>query len=196
MSKGWYVKVETNVVFSVDTNICVVASDQVKAGIQAQELIERYLKGDDFKDELEKTLPWELDMGGLSWNRGSESGEIDFDSMRSVFVEPDPDYDPDEPDAGDLMDAAMCLLEAFWNLPEDDKRRSDFLPNHGIGVVRDQMASAASLCHQTWMLVSEEDGADCFDWDFCPQFLDRCMDEQMVLKSPDLYELVRMWKGL
>ena len=195
MSKGWYVKVDTQIVFNVDTNIGVMASTEEKAGLEAQKLVCSWLDRDDFKAKLEEVLPWDLDMGGLNWNRGSHSADIDFDTMQAVSVTPDSDYDPDEPDAGDLMDAAMCLLEAFWNLPEDDKRRSDFLPNHGIGVVRDQMASAASLCHQTWMVVIDDDGFDCFDWDFCPQFLDRCMDEQMVLKSNDLHELVRMWKG-
>ena len=199
MSKGWYVKVDTQIVFNVDTNIGVVASTEEQAGLEAQNLVSEWLSRDNYRDVLEVTLPWELEMGGLNWNRGGRSGEIDFDTMWVSSVTPDPDFDPDEPDepdADDLMEASMCLLEAFWNLPDDDIRRSDFLPNHGIAHVRSQVADAARLCHQTWMVVIDDDGFDCFDWDFCPQFLDRCMDEQMALKSNDLHELVRMWKGL
>ena len=195
MSKGWYVKVDTQVVFNVDTNIGVLASTEEKAGLEAQRLVSEWLDRDDFKAKLEEVLPWDLDMGGLNWNRGSQSADIDFDTMQAMSVTPDPDFDPDGPDPRDLMDAAMCLLEAFWELPDDDKRRSDFLPNHGIAVVRDHVATAANLCHQTWMWLHERDDYDeCFDWDFCPLFLDRCMDDQLVLRSGNLCELLRMWK--
>ena len=194
MSKGWYVKVDVPVMFHMDCNIGVVASDECGAGKAALEIVKKELQ---LKvDELREDFPWEFQTGALDWNRGCETLDPIYYEMQVASVTPDSDFDPDTPDEGDLMDAAMCLLEAFWNLPDSDPRRSDFLPNHGIAVVRDQMASAAGLCHQTWMLVNEEDGADCFDWDFCPQFLDRCMDEQMVVKSNDLYELQRMWKGL
>jgi len=35
MSKGWYVKVETQVVFTVDTNVGVVASTEEQAAYEA-----------------------------------------------------------------------------------------------------------------------------------------------------------------
>ena len=99
MNKGWYVKVETNVVFTVDTNIGVVAPDEQQAAVRAMELVDRRLDDDDFKAELEKTLPWELDMGGLNWNRGGHTGEIDFDTMWVRSATPDSDFDPPVTDA-------------------------------------------------------------------------------------------------
>lgn len=192
MSKGWYVKVDVPVQFMMDCNIGVVAESEGGAQQAAEEIVANELR--KAVDELQEGFPWDFTTGCLNWSRGGGTLAPVFELMRAGSATPDPDFDPDEPDAGDLMDAAMCLLEAFWNLPDDDIRRSDFLPNHGIAHVRSQVADAARLCHQTWMVVIDDDGFDCFDWDFCPQFLDRCMDEQMAVKSNDLHELVRMWK--
>lgn len=105
----------------------------------------------------------------------------------------------DETSKRDLMDTAMSLLDVFWNLPEDDLRKSDFLPNYGIAAVRDRMAVAANLCYQTWSVMVQRDelifyGGD-FDWDFCPRFFENCMDDQMVLKSGEVHDLIKMWKG-
>jgi len=118
MSKGWYVKVATQVVFEVDTNVGVVASCEREAGQKAQEILCDWLDKDDYASELEITLPWELDMGGQAWHRGSGSGGIDFDTMQVLSVTPDSDFDPegdnDEDDATlvrDLMEAAQCLNE-------------------------------------------------------------------------------------
>lgn len=192
MSKGWYVTVETNVLFRVDTKIGVVASTSDQAMDEASKII---------SDELKKNglcsadIPWEVEIGGLEWNR---SGDPYFDEgfVEAVWAQPDSDFDPDEADQRDLMEAAMCLLEAFWNLKEDDPRKSDVYPNHGIAVIRDRMSTAANLCHQTWsVMVQLDDYDDCFDWDFCPRFLDNCMDDQMVLKSGKVHELRNMWKG-
>ena len=195
MSKGWCVKVETNVIFSVDTNVGVLAECEREAAQVAQKLVCDWIDREDYKAELEQALPWELYLGGQEWNRGSQSGDIDFDTMQAISVEPDSDFDPEETSKSDLMDAAMCLLEVFWNLPEDDLRKSDFLPNHGIAVVRDRMAVAANLCHQTWsVMVQRDEYDDCFDWDFCPRFFENCMDHQMVLKSGEVHELIKMWK--
>ena len=205
MSKGWYVKVETNVVFTVDTNIGVVAPDQVKAGIRAQELIERYLDGDDFKAELENTLPWELNMGGLDWNRGSQSADIDFDTMQSVSVTPDSDFDPegdeeeDQDDATlvrDLMEAAQCLNEAFHDLPEDHPLK-EWRAENGIAEVRDQLNLCAVVCDQLHRLMMDEQGYDgCFDFDFCPQFLENCVDhETFKPKSDNMHVLSMYWSG-
>jgi len=43
MSKGWYVKVETNVVFTVDTNVGVVASCEREAANEAVSFVESNL---------------------------------------------------------------------------------------------------------------------------------------------------------
>jgi len=194
MSKGWYVKVEVPVQFHMDCNIGVVASHEYGAGEAAIEIVRSELK--KTVDQLRDNFPWEFKTGALEWNRGCETLDPLYGEMSVSSCTPDADFDPDNPNPRDLMDAAMCLMEAFFDLPDSDARRSDFLPNHGIAVVRDQIATAASLCHQTWLWLHERDEYDdCFDWDFCPRFLDRCMDDQLVLKSGDLTELLMMWKG-
>ena len=116
MNKGWYVKVETNVVFTVDTNIGVVAPDQFKAERRAIELVERYLDGANFKAELEKTLPWEWNVGGLEWNRGGDTSEIDFDTMWASSVTPDSDFDPP------VTDALIEELENLITKLKEDRR--------------------------------------------------------------------------
>lgn len=205
MSKGWYVKVETNVVFTVDTEMCVVAPDQVKAGIRAQELIERYLDGDAYKAELENTLPWELEMGGLHWSRGPRSGEIDFDTMQSVLVEPDPEFDPDEDNDNDeeatkvrdLMEAAQCLNECYHSLPDVHPLKA-WQEFYGIAEVRDQINLCAVYCEHLHRVMMDKQGYDgCFDFDFCPQFLENCVDHGTFKpKSENLHVLSMYWSGI
>jgi len=195
MSKGWYVKVDVPVQFNMDCNIGVVASEEFGAIHEALKIVDAELR--KTVDDLRDTIPWDFKTGALEWERGCETLDPLWDQMQAVSVTPDSDFDPDElddPNVDDLMDAAMCLLEAFWNLPDDDHRKSDVLPNYGIAVVRSRMGSAAKLCDQVWTLVEDEDRGDCFDWDFCPLFLDRCMDEHMLLKSDDAYELKKIFE--
>jgi hypothetical protein len=204
MSKGWKVKVETNVVFTVGTEMYVVAPDKVKAGIRAQELIERYLDDDDHPSELEKVLPWILDMGGLDWTRRPRSGEIDFDTMQSVLVEPDPDFDPEEDEEDvpedaakvrDLMEAAQCLNECYYRLADDHPLR-EWQAQHGIAEVRDQINLCAIYCEGAYRIVKDEFGFDgCFDFDFCPCFLENCVDHQTFKpRSENLDVLSMYWK--
>jgi hypothetical protein len=204
MSKGWHVKVETNVVFIVDTNIGVVAPTKEQAAKQAYERIDRLLDSDDWKVKLEKVLPWELDMGGLNWNRGSMSGDIEFDTMQCVSITPDSDFDP-EPDEDqgpstevrDLMEAAQCLNEAFHNLPEDHPLKN-WMEDRGIAEVRDQINLCAIYCDRLHCLIMDEQGYDgCFDFDFCPQFLNNCVGpETFMPKSEDLHVLSMYWSGI
>jgi len=206
MSKGWYVKVETNVVFTVDTNIGVLASTEEKAGQVAQEMVSEYLLRNDYRTELEKVLPCELRMGGFEWNRGSRSIDIDFDSMRAVFVEPDSDFDPEGDDeevkedaavVRDLMEAAQCLNECFHNLV-DDHPLKEWQQCFGIAEVRDQINLCAVVCDQLHRLMMDEQGYDgCFDFDFCPQFLENCVDHgTFKTKSENLHVLSMYWSGI
>jgi hypothetical protein len=195
MSKGWYVKVETNLIFRVDTNIGVLASSSEQAMEEASEIIRKQI---DHAGVDASPIPWDFTIGDMEWRRSDEP-YVDEDYIKPIHAEPDSDFDPEETSKRDLMDAAMCLLDVFWNLPKDDLRKSDFLPNHGIAVVRDRMAVAANLCYQTWSVMVQRDelpfdGGD-FDWDFCPRFFENCMDDQMVLKSGEVHELIKMWKG-
>ena len=65
MSKGWYVKVDTQVVFNVDTNIGVVAETEEKARLEAQKIVSERLDRHGYKDVLEKGLPCDIEMAVL-----------------------------------------------------------------------------------------------------------------------------------
>ena len=95
MSKGWYVKVSTQVVFDVDTNIGVVASSEGQAALEAQRILCEWLDKDDYAAELDRMIPCDFRFGGMEWNRSGHP-DIDFDTMQCLFVEPDPDFDPDD----------------------------------------------------------------------------------------------------
>ena len=95
MSKGWYVKVATQIVMDIDTNIGVVASTEERAGIVAQEIVSNYLDKSDYVAELDRMISWDFRIGGMEWNRSGHP-DIDFDTMQCLFVEPDSDFDPQE----------------------------------------------------------------------------------------------------
>jgi hypothetical protein len=200
MSKGWYVKVETNVIFTVDTNIGVVASCEREAGMKAQELLCDWLDKDDYAAELEKVLPWELNMGGQNWCRGSASAGIDFDTMQALSVTPDPDFDPEGEDDDIklrcLMEAAQCLNEAFHNLPEDHPLKL-WRHRYGIAEVREQLNKLAVYCDQTHRVMTHEQGYDlCFDFDFVPQFIENCVEDDFTVKSTNPRVLSMFWSGI
>ena len=199
MSKGWYVKVATQVVFDVETNIGVVASCESEAGHKAQEILCDWLDKDDYASELENVLPWELNMGGTDWNRSSGSGGIDFDTMQALSVTPDPDFDPEDDDEDikirNVMEAVQCLNEAFHDLPNDHPLQ-EFREAHGIAEVRDRLNLLAVYCDMTYRVMADEQGYDlCFDWDFVPQFLENCVDNDFSPKSQDAHVLSMFWSG-
>ena len=200
MSKGWYVKVATQVVFEVDTNVGVVASCEREAGHKAQEILCDWLEKDDFKSELEMALPWELNMGGNDWNRSSGSGGIDFDTMQVLSVTPDSDFDPEDDDEDikirNVMEAVQCLNEAFHDLPNDHPLQ-EFRETHGIAEVRDRLNLLAVYCDMTYRVMADEQGYDlCFDWDFVPQFLENCVENDFSPKSQDAHVLSMFWSAI
>jgi hypothetical protein len=199
MSKGWYVKVSTQVVFEVDTNVGVVASCEREAGHKAQEILCDWLGKDGFASELERVLPWELNMGGNDWNRSSGSGGIDFDTMQVLSVTPDSDFDPEDDDEDikirNVMEAVQCLNEAFHDLPNDHPLQ-EFRETHGIAEVRDRLNLLAVYCDMTYRVMFDEQGYDaCFDWDFVPQFLENCVEDDFSVKSQDAHVLSMFWRG-
>ena len=199
MSKGWYVKVSTQVVFDVDTNIGVVASCEREAGMKAQELLCDWLDKDDYAAELEKVLPWELDMGGQNWCRGSASAGIDFDTMQALSVTPDPDFDPEGEDEDikirNVMEAVQCLNECFHGLPEDHPLKK-FAENNGICEVRYRLNNLAVYCDQTHRVMTQEQGYDLdFDWDFVPKFLENCVEDDFSVKSKNPRVLSMFWSA-
>ena len=199
MSKGWHVKVETNVVFTVDLNVGVVASCEREAGLRAQEIVCEWIEREDYKAELEEKLPWHLCLGGELWSRGGQSGDIDFDSMQVVYVEPDSDFDPEDDDEDikirSVMEAVQCLNEAFHDLPNDHPLQK-FRETHGIAEVRDRLNLLAVYCDMTYRVMTDEQGYDlCFDWDFVPQFLENCVEDDFSVKSQDAHVLSMFWRG-
>ena len=112
MSKGWYVKVDTQVVFNVDTNIGVVAETEEKAGLEAQKIVSERLDRHGYKDVLEKGLPCDIEMGGAIRHRGAETADIDFDTMQVWSVTQDSDFDPDPEE--------MTIEEVFSALAKAD----------------------------------------------------------------------------
>ena len=197
MSKGWYVKVATQVVFDVDTNIGVLASCEREASQKAQEILCDWLDKDDYAAELEKVLPWEVDMGDTMWHRSGGSGGIDFDTMQALSITPDSDFDPDpEPEIGHftLMEVAQCLNEAYYSTPEIHPLR-EYQQSHGVAEVRDRINAIALPCEMTYQAVRKMYGFDdAFDLEFCPKFLDKCVDDNFELRSKDIDVLAILWE--
>jgi len=95
MSKGWYVKVATQIVVNIDTNVGVVASTEEEAGHIAQDFVCTNFNKSDYVAELDRMISWDFQIGGMDWNRSGHP-DIDFDTMQCLFVEPDSDFDPQE----------------------------------------------------------------------------------------------------
>jgi hypothetical protein len=200
MSKGWYVKVATQVVFDVDTNIGVLASCEREASQKAQEILCDWLDKDDYAAELEKVLPWELNMGDAMWHRSGGSGGIDFDTMQALSVTPDPDFDPEDDDEDIkircVMEAVQCLNEAFHDLPEDHPLKL-WRHRYGIAEVRDKLNLLAVFCDMTHRVMTQEQGYDlCFDYDFVPQFIENCVEDDFTVKSENPRVLSMFWSGI
>ena len=204
MSKGWYVKVETQIVVNIDTNVGVVASCEREAGLRAQEIVSKDLDNNkvvpDYLEQLSEQIPWEFDLGGMHWCR-SGSPDIDFDTMQALSITPDPDFDPEDDDGPvsdiqGLMEAAQCLNEAFHDLPKDHPLNV-WRETYGIAEVRDKLNSLAVYCDQTYRIMVDEQGYDlCFDWDFVPKFLENCVEDDFSVKSKNPRVLSMFWSGI
>lgn len=76
----------------------------------------------------------------------------------------------------DLIDAAACLWEAALEAREakDDtgaKLRS-IIHRDGVAALRNAVTGWAEACHRAWEhAVATEGYDDCFDWEWCPQWL-------------------------
>lgn len=199
MSKGWYVKVGTQIVVNIDTNIGVVASTEEGAGIKAQEILCHDLTKSDYVTELDRMISWDFQIGGMEWNRSGHP-DIDFDTMQAVSVTPDSDFDPEDDDEDikirNVMEAVQCLNESFHDLPEDHPLHL-FRQQHGIAEVRDKLNLLAVYCDMTHRVMHDEQGFDlCFDWDFVPQFLENCVNPDFTIKSDDPHILSMHWSKI
>ena len=206
MSKGWYVKIDLPVVFNIDMNVGVVASTEALAEREAVRIVSDWLDRGCYKTDLEEQLPVRFKLSDIDWVRGSSIADLDFDGMM-VFAEPDSDFDP-EPDHDDdedqgpstdvlsLMEAAQCLNEAYHNLPEDHALKK-WQIIYGIAEVRDQLSKIAVYCDMTYQIMHEKQGYDgCFDFDFVPQFLENCVNEELEPKSDNPHILSMYWSGI
>jgi hypothetical protein len=97
----------------------------------------------------------------------------------------------------DLMEAAQCLNEAYYSTPEDHPLR-EWQERYGIAEVRDQLNLCAIYCDNLYRYVMSEQGYDnCFDFDFCPQFLENCVDHGTFKpKSENMHILSMYWSGI
>lgn len=75
-------------------------------------------------------------------------------------------YDPYE------LEVAMCLWGA------ELARGKDF--PEGAGDRRLKVANLTYLCESTWLHAKAHGYDDCFDWEFCPWFVDQCGPDFMV----------------
>jgi len=199
MSKGWYVKVATQVVFDVDTNIGVLASCEREAGIKAQEIVSGNLDKVDYVTEITRQIPWDFEIAGADWNRSGPPA-IDFDTMQALSVTPDPDFDPEGDDEDikirNVMESVQCLNECFHGLPEDHPLKK-FAENNGICEVRHRLNTLAVYCDQTHRVMTQEQGYDLdFDWDFVPKFLENCVEDDFSVKSKNPRVLSMFWSGI
>ena len=203
MSKGWYVKVETQIVVNIDTNVGVVASCEREAGLRAQEIVSKDLDNNkvvpDYLEQLSEQIPWEFDLGGMHWCR-SGSPDIDFDTMQALSITPDPDFDPEDDDEDikirNVMESVQCLNECFHGLPEDHPLQK-FREDNGICEVRYRLNNLAVYCDQTHRIMTQEQGYDLdFDWDFVPKFLENCVEDDFSVKSKNPRVLSMFWSGI
>jgi hypothetical protein len=94
------------------------------------------------------------------------------------------------------MEAVQCLNEAFHNLPEDHPLK-EWRDRYGIAEVRDQLNMIAVYCDMTHRIMHEEQGyEDCFDFDFVPQFLENCVEDDFTVKSENPRILSMYWSGI
>jgi hypothetical protein len=208
MSKGWYVKVDMQVVFNVDANVGVVASTEEQAERVAEEILRDWLVRDDYHAELEKVLPWELEMGSVMWHRGGDSARILFDTIQAVSATPDLDFDPDEDcedddeddehaaDVAHYMRMAQLLNESFWHLSSFHPLM-DWKDKNGVDAVRDQLNLCALYCSRTYRMAVEDlqyDGP--VDVDFVPKFLERCVNDVFMPRSNNTRVLLLLWRGI
>jgi hypothetical protein len=71
-----------------------------------------------------------------------------------------------------------------------------FRETHGIAEVRDRLNLLAVYCDMTYRVMFDEQGYDaCFDWDFVPQFLENCVEDDFSVKSQDAHVLSMFWRG-
>ncbi len=85
-------------------------------------------------------------------------------------------------DPDDYAEAAMCLWEAFLEAEavySPHNRTAHAYPHlhamrqsHGTVTVRLDIRDEAEQCHRDWeKAVAEEGYDDCFDWEWCPEWL-------------------------
>jgi len=97
-------------------------------------------------------------------------------------------------DAASLMEVAQCISEAFHDLDESHPLM-EWRAQHGIAEVRDRINVCSIYCEQTYQKVKARyDFDECFDWDFVPQFIENCINDEFMPRSEDTDVLAILWK--
>ena len=186
-------------VFNIDMKIGVTETNESRAEDEAIRIAYDWLERGCYKTDLEEQLPASFKLCDMDWMRGSITADLDFDSMEA-YAELDSDFDPEDDDEDikirNVMEAVQCLNEAFHNLP-DDHPLQEWRLSHGIAAVRDQLNSLAVYCDQTHRIMHEEQGYhECFDFDFVPQFIENCVEDDFTVKSNNPRVLSMFWSGI
>lgn len=84
-----------------------------------------------------------------------------------------------------LMEAAQCLNEAFHDLA-DNHPLVKYREVHGIALTRSRINECAVMCEETYKIMLEEYEYDKnYDWDFCPDFLEFCVNHKTFQPKSD-----------
>jgi hypothetical protein len=99
----------------------------------------------------------------------------------------------------DLIDSAMCLWEDVMERlakPEKEAKRHDLAVKDaryrmGTAGLRWKVAALAEPCHVAWEYAQRAHGyEECFDWEWAPWFLRRCVEWDGVTLRPDWQSIV------
>jgi hypothetical protein len=101
----------------------------------------------------------------------------------------------------DRVESAMCMWEAVLEELADPKEIEESVPNKwrklceqiGTCALRSHVADLSNFCDWSWQILNKEGLFDgCYDWDYCPAFLDHACDEKCELRS-DALKRMRSW---
>ena len=81
------------------------------------------------------------------------------------------------------VEAAMCLWEAFLDRVRNDQgdpikqKLEAHLDGNGYAQTRMHVLDQAQRCNEEWAKLGDASDGMSFDWDFCPAFIHRLVEE-------------------
>jgi hypothetical protein len=81
---------------------------------------------------------------------------------------------------------AMCLWEAILDTKSDIPDLAEYFETKGTAEVRMEVLNLVDTLSAAYLLATDNDYDECFDWDFCPWFVMNCIDFSTPLSvKPD-----------